>query len=70
MRDEEIDQLRESIKTMHQALLEVAHAQREGAGWYTRGPSGLYKQVSMWVRRGRDAAEAAEKLINQHDQEE
>jgi hypothetical protein len=70
MGDEEIEQLRESIKTMRQALCEVAHAQREGAGWYTRGSSGLYQQVSMWVRRGRDAAEAAEQLINQHDKEE
>jgi hypothetical protein len=45
----------EALKTAHQALLEVAHAQDAGPEWYTRGASGLRQQVSTWVRRGLDA---------------
>jgi hypothetical protein len=64
MNSAEIEQLREQISTMRQALMEVSHAQSMGSDWYTRGSSGLYQQVSMWVRRGKDAATAAEKIID------
>ena len=48
----EIVQLRAALKVTHQALLEVAHAQKVGTSWYTRGERGLRGQVEMWVRRG------------------
>lgn len=44
-----------ALAVVNQALLEVAHAQSCGANWYTRGASGLYQQVAMWVRKGREA---------------
>ena len=44
-----------ALKVCHQALLEVMHAQEVGASWYTRGESGLYAQVRMWVRNGFEA---------------
>ena len=47
------------LKIMEQALMEVRHAQEVGANWYTRGESGLYQQVSMWVRKGFTAVNAA-----------
>jgi hypothetical protein len=45
----------EALKTAHQALLEVTHAQDVGPEWYTRGASGLRQQVAMWVTRGLEA---------------
>lgn len=50
-----IAELEAALRVTHQALLEVRHAQECGPGWYTRGESGLYQQVSMWVRRGLEA---------------
>lgn len=44
--------LQDALKEARQALLEVQHAQEVGANWYTRGESGLYQQVAMWIRRG------------------
>lgn len=52
---EDLDSLRDSIKTANQALMEVDHAQNIGPGWYTRGEDGLRQQVRMWVRRGLEA---------------
>lgn len=49
----------EALKTAHQALLEVAHAQDVGPEWYTRGTSALRQQVAMWVKRGLDALNKA-----------
>jgi hypothetical protein len=43
------------IDVLRQTLLEVAHAQQSGAGWYTKGHNGLYQQVALWVRKGTDA---------------
>lgn len=65
-REERIKRLEKSIGTVHQALLEVAHAQEVGPEWYTRGESGLKNQVRMWVKKGLAAidamtAEAAER---------
>lgn len=54
----------EALKTAHQALLEVAHAQDVGPEWYTRGASGLRQQVGMWVRRGLDALNKARPTEN------
>ena len=51
----EIEAMRDTIRTANQALLEVNHAQRNGSDWYTRGASGLYQQVATWVKRGLDA---------------
>ena len=51
----EISLLRDAIKTANQALLEVEHARLKGPDWYTRGASGLYQHVAMWVKRGLDA---------------
>jgi len=49
----------EALKTAHQALLEVRHAQQVGPEWYTRGAGGLFQQVRMWVDRGLDAINKA-----------
>lgn len=46
------------LKDIEQALLEVRHAQEVGANWYTRGASGLYQQVAMWVGKGFAALDA------------
>lgn len=58
-----LDETQEPLKTIRQALAEVAHAQSAGAHWYTRGVDGLYKQVYMWVSRGVDAVSSIEKII-------
>lgn len=50
-----VKSLEAAMKIAHQAL---AHAQAVGANWYTRGASGLYQQVAMWVRKGREAIAA------------
>ena len=50
------------IKIMQQALLEINHAQREGPDWYTKGDSGLYQQVRMWLDKGLKASESLNKL--------
>jgi DNA repair exonuclease SbcCD ATPase subunit len=44
-----------ALDTCSQMILEVAHAQRNGSDWYTKGESGLYRQVSMWIRKASDA---------------
>jgi hypothetical protein len=41
-----------ALKVAYQALLETRHAQDVGSNWYTKGESGLYRQVDMWVRKG------------------
>jgi hypothetical protein len=50
--------LESAVKIVHQALIEVHHAQSVGASWYTKGHAGLYNQVAMWVRKGLDAIAA------------
>jgi hypothetical protein len=55
-----LDAISEAIGVVSQALLEVEHAQSVGSSWYTKGHSGLYRQVSMWVRRGQVAIRAAQ----------
>ena len=52
--------LREDVNTMRQAIFEVDHAQRQGPGWYTKGDSGLYEQVRLWLDRALDAAKRLE----------
>lgn len=49
------DTLERGRETAHQGFLEVAHAQECGPGWYTKGESGMYQQVRMWVERGLEA---------------
>jgi hypothetical protein len=61
---ERIRVLREALLVAQTALAEVAHAQSAGANWYTRGASGLYQQVAMWVRKGREAINAALEATN------
>ena len=56
---ERIRVLREALLVAQTALAELPHAQSAGANWYTRGASGLYQQVAMWVRKGREAIGAA-----------
>ena len=48
-----------ALDTCNQMILEVAHAQRSGADWYTKGGSGLHQQVSMWIRKASDAIKKA-----------
>lgn len=57
----------DALKTAHQALLEVAHAQDAGPEWYTRGASALRQQVAMWVRRGLDALNKARPTENRDE---
>jgi hypothetical protein len=56
---QDVEQLRDALKTARQALMEVQHAQESGPGWYTKGESGMYQQTTMWVRRGLTAAREA-----------
>ena len=53
-----IAQIEAALKVTHQALIETMHAQEVGASWYTKGESGLYQQVHMWVRKGLEAIAA------------
>lgn len=53
-----VSDFKEHLSTIKQAFLEVAHAQYNGSAWYTRGESGLYQQVAMWVRKGNAAVDA------------
>jgi hypothetical protein len=53
------EKLDAALKTLEQALREVSHAQDRGAEWYTKGSSGLYQQVRMWVNKGFDAIREA-----------
>lgn len=55
--------LLEALDVMDQALLEVAHAQRNGSSWYTNRESGLYQQVQMWIGRGATASREARAAI-------
>ena len=61
-KDEKIlKELESAIEVLRQTLLEVAHAQSAGPGWYTRGSDGLYQQISMWVRKGVEAIGSVDK---------
>ena len=57
----------EQIKTIQQTFMEVAHAQHNGSAWYTKGDSGLYQQVSMWLGRGQAALDDLEKQLAERD---
>ncbi len=48
-----------ALKESRHALYEVSHAQSLGAKWYTKGESGLYQQVNMWVKKGQKSANEA-----------
>jgi len=52
-------ELLEALKVARQFVIEVAHAQDVGPGWYTKGEDGLYQQVRMWLRKANDAIESA-----------
>jgi hypothetical protein len=54
-------ELVEALKTARQALMEVDHAQRCGPDWYSKGSSGLYMQVRMWLNRGLEAVKVLDK---------
>jgi hypothetical protein len=41
-----------AIEALEQMILEVRHAQSVGSSWYTKGDSGLYQQVRMWLDKG------------------
>ena len=53
--EEKIERLDSVIKVLHQAILEVDHAQQDGASWYTKGSSGLYQQVRLWINKSYEA---------------
>lgn len=53
--EEDKAELLDALHVAQHSLHEVKHAQLVGADWYTRGKSGLYKQVAMQVERGLDA---------------
>lgn len=52
---ERIAELDAALDVCNQMILEVNHAQSNGSDWYTKGESGLYQQVSMWIRKASDA---------------
>jgi len=54
------EKLRAVVDTSRQFMLEVSHAMESGPSWYTRGESGLRKQVYMWIERMRKALAALE----------
>jgi len=53
----------EQMKVINQMILEVRHAQYNGSDWYTKGDSGLYQQVSLWLGKGTDALFKVNKLL-------
>lgn len=55
-----LNRLEAALKVCSQALLEIAHAQEVGPWWFTKGERGLYNQVAMWVRKGREAIKECE----------
>lgn len=57
--EREIEELRAALKVARQALMEFSHAQECGPQWYTRGESGMYAQVRLWMRRGHEAISKA-----------
>lgn len=57
--EREIEELRAALKVAKQALAEFSHAQECGPEWYTRGESGMYAQVRLWMRRGHEAISKA-----------
>lgn len=61
--------LLDALEIAMQALREVDHAQQNGARWYTKGESGLYQHVRMWIRRGLEAGQGAIVLSTSDDQE-
>ncbi len=46
---DEVRELREVLEVLKQTVYEVDHAQRQGREWYTKGSSGLYQQVRLWL---------------------
>lgn len=54
---DEVKALVEALKVTRQALMEIRHAQQRGPDWYTRGESGMYRQVSHWLTKGLEAAQ-------------
>lgn len=64
MKDEEKLIISEQIKIINQMILEVRHAQYNGSDWYTKGSSGLYQQVSMWLNKGTDASFKIDEVLN------
>jgi len=60
---EEIEELRKHIKILQQTILEVRHAQYNVSDWYTRGDSGLYQQVSMWLEKGQVSIDYCNEIL-------
>lgn len=56
------EEFEKCLQDINQAFLEIAHAQRNGPSWYTRGENGMYQQVSMWLSRGFDATERIKQI--------
>lgn len=50
----EVAALVEAAKVAKQALAEVRHAQDNGSRWYTKGESGLFQQVRMWLNKAQE----------------
>jgi len=63
MTDKEKIDLLDQIKIMQQTILEVRHAQYNGSDWYTKGSSGLYQQVSLWLNKGQEAINKINKIL-------
>ena len=60
-----IEALEGAIPVCRQFMLEVHHAMSQGPGWYTRGESGLRKQIYMWIDRAGAALAATEQDTNE-----
>jgi hypothetical protein len=58
-------ELEEKINILQQAILEFAHARSCGPDWYTRGESGMYQQVGLWIDRGQEAVNDAKQIIRE-----
>ena len=46
---DEVRELKAVLEVLTQTVYEVDHAQRKGSEWYTKGSSGLYQQVRLWL---------------------
>ena len=67
-RQHDAEKVREELKTINQAILEVAHAQQSGAEWYTKGSSGLYQQVRLWIGKASDSIKAIKQYYGVSDE--
>ena len=53
-----------ALDDIEQLIREVRHAQSVGSAWYTKGASGLYQQISMWLGKGHEAAKKLRQALH------